>query len=86
MRARNIVFMLAIGALVLVTERAAGAATTFNMTNQAMTAWLINGATPNGTLTLTRGQTYDFVVNATGHPFFIASAPGLPVQALSIPG
>jgi hypothetical protein len=56
--------------------RPANAAMTINMTNQAMSAWLINGATPNGTLTLTRGQTYLFVVNAPGHPFFITSVPG----------
>ncbi len=86
MRARNIGFMLAIGSFVLGAAQTAGAATTFTMTNQAMTAWLINGANPNGALTLTRGQTYSFVVNATGHPFFVASAPGLPVQSLSDPG
>ena len=56
--------------------RDANAATTINVTNQGMTAWLFNGASANGTLTLTRGQTYLFVVNATNHPFFITSVPG----------
>jgi plastocyanin len=66
---------------------ATNAAVTLGVTNQGMTAWLFNGASPNGTLTLTRGQTYTFVVNAPGHPFFITSVPGnAPVMPLSDPG
>jgi hypothetical protein len=64
------------------SPKTANAAVTINMTNQGMTAWLINGANPNGTLTLMRGQTYMFVVNAPGHPFHITTVPGLPPQDL----
>ena len=67
--------------------RNVSAATTINVTNQAMTAWLFNGAGPNQTLSLTRGQTYNFVVSATGHPFHITTVPGInPVQDLVDPG
>ena len=76
MRLQLALCLLLIGPVDLDSPKIANAAVTINMTNQGMTAWLINGATPNGTLTLTRGQTYLFVVNATGHPFFITSVPG----------
>lgn len=86
MRLKLALCVLLMGLVNLDNPRTANAAVTINMTNQAMTAWLINGATPNGTLTLTRGQTYLFVVNATGHPFHITTVPGLPVQDLVDPG
>jgi plastocyanin len=76
MRVQFALCVLLIGLVDLESPKTANAAVTINMTNQAMTAWLINGANPNGTLTLTRGQTYSFVVAATGHPFFITSVPG----------
>jgi len=41
-------------------------------------AYVINGA-PNPTLTLTRGKTYLFQVDATGHPFFIATQGNNPL-------
>ena len=83
MRLKLALCVLLIGLVDLNNPKTANAAVTINMTNQGMTAWLINGATPNGTLTLTRGQTYLFVVNATGHPFFITSVPGnAPVMPL----
>jgi hypothetical protein len=65
---------------------ARAATTTINVTNQGMTAWLFNGASPNGTLSLVRGQTYAFVVSATGHPFHITTAEGLPPQDFSDTG
>lgn len=46
------------------------AAGTLNVTNQAMTAYLID-ETANPTLTFCRGSTYTFAVNASGHPFYI---------------
>jgi hypothetical protein len=88
MRARNIVFILALGSFVVGSQREARADNIINMTNQGMSAWLINGGNPNGTLTLARGQTYQFVVNALpNHPFWITSVPGLtPLTPLSDPG
>jgi len=83
MRLKLALCVLLIGLVDLDNPKTANAAvTTINVTNQAMTAWLFNGATPNGTLTLTRGQTYQFVVNAPGHPFHITTVPGLPPQDL----
>ena len=76
MRLQLVLWVLLIGLVDLNSPRIANAAVTINVTNQGMTAWLFNGAAPNVTLTLTRGQTYMFVVNATSHPFFITSVPG----------
>jgi plastocyanin len=50
----------------------APAVTTFNVTNNGMTSYTINAAS-NPTLSLTRGQSYTFQVNAVGHPFWIKS-------------
>ena len=82
MRLKLALCVLLIGLVDLNNPKTANAAVTINVTNQAMTAWLFNGASPNGTLTLTRGQTYLFVVNAPGHPFHITTVPGLPPQDL----
>ena len=65
---------------------ASAAVTSFAVTNQGMTAYLFNGGAPNPTLTLVRGNTYNFVVNAPGHPFNITTAPGIPVQPFVDPG
>jgi hypothetical protein len=43
---------------------------TLTVTNQMMSAYLIDGAS-NPTLTLCRGSTYTFAVNSPGHPFYI---------------
>jgi len=43
---------------------------TFQVTNSGSGAYLMNGVS-NGTITLTRGGTYTFNVNASGHPFYI---------------
>jgi plastocyanin len=45
----------------------------YNVTNSGASAYTINGAS-NPTLTLVRGQTYFFTVNASGHPFWIKTA------------
>jgi len=51
------------------------AAGTFTVTNQGMSAYLIDG-TANPTLTLCRGSTYVFAISATGHPFYVNSVQG----------
>jgi len=43
---------------------------TLTVTNQMMSAYLIDGAS-NPTLTLCRGSTYTFAVDSPGHPFYI---------------
>jgi hypothetical protein len=86
MRSR-IALVLLIGLVLLGRTKNVSAATTINVTNSGMTAWLFNGAGPNQTLSLTRGQTYNLVVSATGHPFHITTVPGIaPVQDLVDPG
>ena len=55
-------------------------ATSFNVTNRGASAYVFNGGsfsnTENPELTLKRGVTYEFVVNASGHPFFIKTVQG----------
>ena len=48
----------------------AQAQTTFNVTPLGISDYLIDGVA-DPTLTLERGQTYTFVINATFHPFYI---------------
>jgi hypothetical protein len=43
---------------------------TLTVTNQGMTAYLIDGIA-NPTLALCRGNTYTFAINAPGHPFYL---------------
>jgi len=57
------------------TTASCHAAGTLTVTNQGMTAYVIDSAT-NPTLTLCRGSTYTFAVNATGHPFYIKTVQG----------
>ncbi len=52
----------------------AGAAT-FVVTNQNAGAYIIDGQF-NAPLQLTRGETYTFNINASGHPFFIKTVQG----------
>ena len=49
--------------------------TIFNVTNNAVSSYIFTGAISgnNPTLTLVRGLTYTFNVDATGHPFWIKS-------------
>ena len=49
------------------------AQTTYNVTASSLSAYTINSQS-NPTLTLQRGVTYTFNVNAFGHPFFIKTA------------
>ena len=60
-----------------VAPDAGGGAKTYNVTNQAATAYIFNGEgltdAANPDLTLKRGETYEFVVDTPGHPFIIKS-------------
>jgi hypothetical protein len=47
----------------------------FTVTPVCCTAWTVNGES-SPTLTLVRGQTYTFNVNAPGHSFYIKTAAG----------
>jgi hypothetical protein len=48
---------------------------TLNVTNSGASSYLIGGVS-NPTLTLYRGVTYYFNINATGHPFYIQTVSG----------
>ena len=50
-------------------------ATTINITNSGSGAYLIDNVS-NGDISLIRGNTYNLVINATGHPFWIQTVPG----------
>jgi hypothetical protein len=47
----------------------------FFITNSGSGAYLIDGVS-NDTITLVRGETYIFDINASGHPFWIQTVPG----------
>lgn len=53
---------------------------TYNITNDGDTAYIFNGNSleneSNPDITLKKGNTYKFVVNAPGHPFWIKTAQG----------
>jgi hypothetical protein len=49
--------------------------TQFSVTNSGSGAYIIDGQS-NPTLTLVRGQTYVFDVNASGHPFWVQTSSG----------
>ena len=57
------------------TTASCHAAGTLTVTNDGMTAYMIDGSA-NPTLTLCRGSAYTFAVNATGHPFYIKTVQG----------
>ena len=65
-RSRLTAFVLALGTL------SSAAQTSNSVGNVGFSAYNING-TNNATLTLVRGVTYLFNVNASGHPFWIKS-------------
>ena len=71
-----VVSFLAVFGVLMGNELNAAAATNFNVTALGMSAFVIDGVN-NPTLTLTKGQTYTFAVNAgSSHPFSIATARG----------
>jgi hypothetical protein len=47
----------------------------FAVTNSGASSYLIDGVS-NDTITLVRGETYIFDINASGHPFWIQDSPG----------
>lgn len=65
--------LFALLAMLCISGRAASQ--TFTVTNSGATDYLLNGQ-PDPALTLRRGRTYVFNVNATGHPFYIKTIPG----------
>jgi hypothetical protein len=75
MRSRLLAILIVGG--VAVVGRTAVAATNFDVVNNGMSTWLINGQS-NPSLTLLRGQTYTFTIDpaAVGHPFWITTARG----------
>jgi hypothetical protein len=48
---------------------------TFSITNSGSGAYLINGDS-NATITLVRGRSYIFDINASGHPFWVQTVSG----------
>lgn len=58
---------------------------TYNVQNSNSDHYLINGS-PDPDLTLIRGFTYYFSVNATGHPFWIKTAPVIGTANVYSPG
>ena len=68
--------MRALAALLVISVAVAafpGSTAAFNVVNNGATAYRIDGF-DNPTLSLTRGQTYTFNVNAPIHPFYIKTA------------
>ena len=55
-----------------------GISATFVITNSGSTEYVINGES-NPVLYLIRGQRYNFSLNASGHPFWIKTAPSIGV-------
>ena len=76
MRAR-LPAILILGGVAAGGRAAAAATTNFNVVNNGMSTWLIDGQ-GNPPLTLNRGQTYTFTIDpaAVGHPFWITTARG----------
>ena len=63
-----------IGALGVLST--ATAATEYQVTNNGLTSYLIDGEA-NAPLTFQRGSTYIFHINTPGHPFWIKTAQSL---------
>jgi hypothetical protein len=73
MKRSLLIAVLSVGSLIGPAARAAAA--DFTITPSGMSAWTVN-AQANPGLTLVRGHSYTFAVNAPGHPFWIKSMPG----------
>ena len=50
--------------------------TTINITNSGSGSYTIDGTGSNSTISMIRGNTYNLVINANGHPFWIQTVPG----------
>lgn len=70
MKIIRMILVLAAIAAGLVLSSASALAADFTVTANGTSAYVINGVN-NPTLTLQRGTTYTFAVNAIGHPFDI---------------
>jgi hypothetical protein len=68
LRPNALALLLALGSSVVHAQT-----TTFTVTPNATSAYRVNNVN-NATLTLERGTTYTFNVNASGHPFYIKTA------------
>lgn len=66
---------LGMTALMLCLADTAGWSADFSVVNNGLSAYTINGQDNPG-LTLQRGKTYTFSVNAIGHPFWIKTVQG----------
>jgi hypothetical protein len=71
MKQRFTVVAFVVVSIFCMTGRASAA--DFAVTTAGMSAFVINGQSNPG-LTLTRGHTYTFALNASGHPFWIKTA------------
>jgi hypothetical protein len=76
-RTRSLAIAFVTGLAMAAIADRAEAATNFAVVNNGMSTWLVDGVN-NPTLTLTRGQTYNFVIDsmAFGHPLWITTARG----------
>jgi hypothetical protein len=70
---RNPFIVVAVTVAPILGVAARAAAADFTVTSSGMAAFVIN-AQSNPGLTLVRGRTYTFDVNAIGHPFWIKTA------------
>ena len=50
--------------------------TAFSVSNDGMVSYTINGEVDNPTITVTRGSSHTFSINAPGHPFHIQTVSG----------
>jgi hypothetical protein len=73
-RSHLLVVLASVLAVSILGSSGRAAAADFTVTNAGMSAWTVNGQSNPG-LSLTRGHTYTFSVNAPGHPFLIKTVP-----------
>jgi len=59
----------------ILKNEGSSAGTTIVVTNSGASAYVVNGSN-NATLSLTRGATYTFQVDAVGHPFWVQTSSG----------
>ena len=72
MRTRIFVLVFSLLLAGAAIQGTAHAGPTYTLTNSGVTGWVIN-STNNPTLTLIKGQTYNFAVAVSGHPLFITT-------------
>jgi hypothetical protein len=72
---RHRVLTPALGVLLLAGATARAAGPDFTVVPFNMSAWIINSQGGNPAISVIRGRTYTFDVQASGHPFWIKTAP-----------